>query len=150
MDVPLDNLRVLEGCCWPDNQNAAFMLYRSKLEDGVRGRGPWTSSIRVTWELLEMPDLRLQSWSMETGCILTRSPGDLYAHYCLRSSAIEFMVNKVLSNKLFICGGRGNRGFEVNDLPKVTWLELGISCLLWFGALSTVSLCLLATVKREY
>lgn len=89
------------------------MLYSSKSEGGVVRRGgdggcPWISSIWVIWELLEMPDLRFQSWSMETDCILTRSPGDMYARYCLRSSARKFMVNKVLSYKLFIWRGRGN------------------------------------------
>ena len=112
------------------------MLYSSKPEGRGGGRWgdggcPWISSIRVIWEVLEMPDLRFQSWSMETDYILTRSPGDLYAHYCLRSSARKFMVNKVLSYKLFIWRGRGNWGFEVSDLPlKVTWLELEISYLL--------------------
>ena len=62
-----------------------------------------------------MPDLRSQSWSMETDCVLTRSPGDLYAHYCLRSSARKFIANQVLSYKLYFWRGRGNWGFEVSE-----------------------------------
>ena len=119
-------------CCLQRPPSLAGVLVewerRKELGASCRGEGrggdggcPWIGSIRGIWELLEMPDLRFQSWSMETDYILTRSPGDLYAHYCLRSSARKLMVNKVLSYKPFIWRGRGNWGFEVT----YHWRSLG-------------------------
>lgn len=69
--------------------NVTFLLHQVTKSLATQC-GPWTSSIRIIWELARNAESLspAQTYWIRI-CLLTKSTGDLHAHYSFRSTDIE-------------------------------------------------------------